>query len=266
MGCAARLPRINVVKAPETAIVDTTVASVAAYPFALLNDLPSLRRMLHDSASKAGPKGPVLLAEEGIDFSLAGEPAALQGRLDARQVDPCFAALPPKRSKNAAMPFARLKVKLKREIIRMNQPTVRPALSRAAAVDAPTLERYLQASRCGAGRNLVLRDTRNGFEVDAGAFKGAVDWRMRAFGDFPRALAAHAPALAGNTVVSYCTSGIRCEMAALWMQQQGIEHALQPDGGILGYFDAVFGAPGWRGRCFVFDEREGLGTELQAAA
>lgn len=266
MGCAARLPRINVVKAPEIAIVDTTVANVAAYRFVPLNDLPLLRRMLHDSASKASLKNTVLLAEEGIDFSLAAEPAALQGWLDALQVDPRFAALPLKRSKNAAMPFARLKVKLKREIIRMNQPTVRPALSRAAAVDAPTLARHLQAGRCSAGRDLVLLDTRNSFEVDAGAFEGAVDWRLHAFGDFPRALAAHAPALAGNTVVSCCTGGIRCEKAALWMQQQGIEHALQLDGGILGYFDAVPGAPGWRGRCFVFDEREGLGTELQAAA
>ena len=266
MGCAARLPRINVVKAPEITIVATTVANVAAYRFVLLDDLPSLRRMLHDSASKACLKGNVLLADEGINFSLAGEPAALQGWLDALQVDPRFAALPLKRSKSAAMPFARLKVNIKREIIRMNQPTVRPALSRAAAVDAPTLARWLQAGRCGAGRELVLLDTRNGFEVDAGAFEGALDWRLRAFGDFPRALAAHAPALAGKTVVSYCTGGIRCEKAALWMQQQGIEHALQLDGGILGYFDAVPGAPGWRGRCFVFDEREGLDTELQAAA
>ena len=112
----------------------------------------------------------------------------------------------------------------------------------------------------------MLLDTRNGFEVDAGAFEAALDWRLNSFGDFPQALAAQAPALAGKTVVSYCTGGIRCEKAALWMQQQGVDHALQLDGGILGYFEQVPGAPGWRGSCFVFDEREGLDTELKAAA
>lgn len=238
----------------------------AGYRFVDLTCLNALKCGLQDRAAAAGLKGTVLLAEEGINFSLAGEPAALQGWLDALQADERFAALPLKRSHSAQMPFARLKVKIKHEIIRMNQPTVRPALSRAASVDAQTLARWLKAGRCDEGRELVLVDTRNGFEVDAGAFDGALDWRLNSFGDFPQALATHAAALAGKTVVSYCTGGIRCEKAALWMQQQGVGHALQLDGGILGYFKAVPAAPGWRGRCFVFDEREGLDTELRAAA
>jgi UPF0176 protein len=254
------------VKATESTAVVTRIANVAAYRFVPLTDLPALRDRLHQRALSAGLKGTVLVAEEGINFSLAGEPVALQGWLDALQTDPRLAAMPLRRSESGAMPFARLKVKIKPEIIRMNQPTVRPALSRAAAVDAPTLARWLQAGRCDAGRELVLLDTRNGFEVDAGAFEGALDWRLQSFGDFPEALAANAEALAGKTVVSYCTGGIRCEKAALWMQQQGLEHTLQLDGGILGYFAAMPGAPGWHGRCFVFDEREGLDAEFQAAA
>jgi len=112
----------------------------------------------------------------------------------------------------------------------------------------------------------VLLDTRNGFEVDAGAFEGAVDWRLAQFSDFPAALDAHRDHLQGKTVVSYCTGGIRCEKAALWMAQAGVEHVLQLDGGILRYFEAARGAPHWRGSCFVFDERSGLDATLAVSA
>jgi UPF0176 protein len=111
-----------------------------------------------------------------------------------------------------------------------------------------------------------MLDTRNGFEVDAGAFEGAIDWRLERFSDFPAALAAHRDQLDGKTVVSYCTGGIRCEKAALVMQALGVERSFQLEGGILRYFEQTDGAPGWRGRCFVFDEREELAIDLQAAA
>jgi UPF0176 protein len=154
-------------------------------------------------------------------------------------------------------------VKVKREIIRMNMPAIRPVAQRAPAVDAPTLARWLQAGHCDDGRPVVMLDTRNGFEVDAGAFDGAVDWRLDKFSDFPAALDAHKDDFAGKTVVSYCTGGIRCEKAALVMQQAGIEHVHQLDGGILTYFEQTDGAPGWRGGCFVFDERVALDPALQ---
>jgi UPF0176 protein len=111
----------------------------------------------------------------------------------------------------------------------------------------------------------VMLDTRNAFEVDAGAFEAALDWRLHKFSDFPEALAVHAAELQGKTVVSYCTGGIRCEKAALWMAQQGLPHVLQLDGGILRYFEQTAGAPHWRGRCVVFDEREAVDTTLAEA-
>ena len=240
--------------------------NVAAYRFVPLHDLPALRAQLTQSAEAAALKGTVLLAEEGINFNLAGGASALRGWLGQLLTDARFTPLPLKFSSSETMPFKRLKVRIKREIIRMNQPTVRPAQTRAEAVSATTLARWLQAGRCDAGRELLLLDARNGFEVDAGAFEGALDWRLKSFGDFPAALSVNAEKLAGKTVVSYCTGGIRCEKAALWMAQAGVEHPLQLDGGILGYFEQVPGAPGWRGRCFVFDEREGLDHALRAAA
>ena len=240
-------------------------AVVAGYRFVELDDCPALRERLRGSAQRASLKGTVLLAPEGINFNLAGVPAALQGWLDALASDPRFADLDLKRHSAAALPFKRLHVKVKAEIIRMNEHGVRPQAGRAPAVDGRTLARWLAAGHCDEGRSVVLLDTRNGFEVDAGAFVGALDWRLSKFSDFPAALQAHRDDLAGKTVVSYCTGGIRCEKAALWMQQAGLPHVLQLDGGILRYFEVAPGAPHWRGSCFVFDERVVLDTTLDTA-
>ncbi len=254
------LPRIRRVTAAPDAI-----SIAAAYRFVDIADGPALRERLHASAQAAGLKGTLLLAPEGINFTLAGAPSALDGWLAQLQADPRFAALPLKRHGAAAWPFGRLRVKLKREIIRMNESGVRPAGGRAPAVDAATLARWLDRGRCDAGRELVLLDTRNAWEVHAGAFAGARHWQLQRFSDFPAAAAAHADPLRDKTVVSYCTGGIRCEKAALWLQQQGLPHVLQLDGGILGYFEALPGAPHWQGRCVVFDDRGSLDAALLPA-
>jgi UPF0176 protein len=101
--------------------------------------------------------------------------------------------------------------------------------------------------------------------VDAGAFAGCIDWRLQKFSDFPAALAAHQHELQGKTVVSYCTGGIRCEKAALWMAQNDVPDVFQLEGGVLNYFEQTEAAPHWQGACFVFDERLGLNTELAEA-
>jgi UPF0176 protein len=109
-----------------------------------------------------------------------------------------------------------------------------------------------------------MLDTRNGFEVDHGRFRHALDWRLGKFSDFPQALRAEQAQLTGKTVVSYCTGGIRCEKAAWWMRQQGIENVLQLDGGILKYFE-LSGTEHFEGTCFVFDERTALDATLAPA-
>ena len=115
------------------------------------------------------------------------------------------------------------------------------------------------------GRPVKMLDTRNGFEVDEGAFEGAIDWRLHKFSDFPAELDRHRDELQGATIVSYCTGGIRCEKAALLMRERGLANVYQLDGGILKYFeDTDSVAPGWRGRCFVFDERVALNPALEA--
>lgn len=246
--------------------MNSPILNVAAYRFVPLADMAALRERLLARALAAGLKGTILLAEEGINLYLAGAPDALRSYMAELRADPRFADLPVKESASDVMPFKRMLVKVKRELIRMNMPAIRPVDGRAPAVDAATLSRWLRAGRCDAGRPVVMLDTRNGFEVDAGAFEGAIDWRLSKFSEFPFALAANKAEFAGKTVVSYCTGGIRCEKAALVMQQAGVEHVHQLDGGILKYFEQTEGAPGWRGGCFVFDERVALDPALQPAA
>jgi UPF0176 protein len=243
----------------------TTILNISAYRFVPLADPPALRDRLHEAAATLGLKGTVLLAEEGINLFLAGAPEAIDAWLDQLQSDARFANFEVKRSHSDTQPFKRLKVKVKAEIIRMNHPAIRPAEGRAPAVRAQTLARWIAQGHDDEGRPLALLDTRNGFEVDAGAFDGAIDWRLSKFSEFPAAIEQHRDALKDHTVVSYCTGGIRCEKAAIVMRELGLDHSYQLEGGILKYFEETGGAaPGWHGRCFVFDERVALDTDLSA--
>ncbi|WP_194410796.1 sulfurtransferase [Microbacterium cremeum] len=241
-----------------------SVLNISAYLFTRLADAHDLRPVLRDRAHAAGIKGTILLAEEGINMFLAGEAQAVRDFVATLRDDPRFAPLTTKESWSTAQPFGRLLVKVKREIIRMDHPTIRPDAGRAPAVAPETLRRWLDAGRDDAGREVVLLDTRNAFEVGYGAFEGARDLRLERFTQFPDAAAAAAASLRGKTVVSYCTGGIRCEKAAIHLREVGVD-AYQLDGGILGYFEQVGGAH-WRGECFVFDEREALTPDLVPTA
>ena len=238
------------------------ILNIAAYLFSAIEDPPTLRESLLASAKSRGLMGTILLAPEGINLFLAGAPGEVRGFVAELRADPRFEALETKESWSESQPFRRMLVKVKREIIRMDHPAIQPAAGRAPGVDAATLKRWLDQGHDDAGQPIVMLDTRNAFEVDHGTFEGAIDWRISKFTEFPPALLAHRDDLAGKTVVSFCTGGIRCEKAALWMQQSGMDNVLQLEGGILGYFEEV-GGQGFDGRCFVFDERVALDAELK---
>jgi UPF0176 protein len=241
-----------------------SVLNVSAYLFTRIDDREQLRPVLRERATALGLKGTILLAEEGINLFLAGDEASVRAFLDELRRDPRFAALAARETWSAEQPFGKLLVKLKREIIRMDRPTIRPESGRAPSVAPADLRRWLDQGHDDAGREVVLLDTRNAFEVDYGTFAGAVDWRIERFTQFPDAAAAHRDELRGKTVVSFCTGGIRCEKAAIHLRETGVE-ALQLDGGILGWFEHVGGAH-WRGDCFVFDGREALTPALAPRA
>ena len=240
------------------------VLNVSAYLFVPLPDAAALREPLLARARALDLKGTILLAEEGINLFLAGQADAVRTLLAELRADPRLAPLQAKESWSETVPFARMLVKYKREIIRMNHPAIQPAAGRAPALAAATLKRWLDQGHDDAGRPVVTLDTRNAFEVDHGTFAGAVAWRLAKFSDFPAALRAHAQDLRGKTVVSFCTGGIRCEKAALVMQEEGLDHVWQLEGGILKYFEETGGAH-FAGTCFVFDDRGSLDPGLRPA-
>jgi UPF0176 protein len=239
------------------------VLNISCYKFVALPDAAELRPLLHSRAVAAQIKGTILLAEEGINFFLAGSAGAVRGFVDALRTDARFADLAPKESWSTTVPFRKMLVKVKREIIRMDHPAIRPAEGRAPSVDPATLRRWLGQGHDDDGRPVVTLDTRNAFEVDHGTFDGAIDWRIGKFTDFPPALRAHKEALRDKTVVSFCTGGIRCEKAAILMREEGLPHVYQLEGGILKYFELTDGAH-YHGGCFVFDDRAVLGSDLSA--
>jgi UPF0176 protein len=241
-----------------------SVLNISAYRFVAIDDPAALRSTLLEQARRLGLLGTILLAHEGINLFLAGDAAAVREFLALLGADPRFAALEPKESWSADPPFRKLLVKVKREIIRMNHPAIQPSQGRAPAVDAATAKRWLDQGHDDEGRPVITLDTRNAFEVDHGTFEGAVDWRLSKFSEFPQALRANRAELEGKTVVSFCTGGIRCEKAAIYMREAGLDHVWQLDGGILKYFEETGGAH-FRGGCFVFDEREALDADLRPA-
>ncbi|QNN55369.1 sulfurtransferase [Diaphorobacter ruginosibacter] len=240
------------------------VLNISTYLFTPLPDAAALRELLLERATTAGLKGTILIAEEGINMFLAGDADAVRGFVAELKRDTRFASLDPKESWSDHQPFRKMLVKVKNEIIRMNMPAIRPSAGRAPSVSPETLRRWLEQGQDDEGRPVVTLDTRNAFEVDQGTFDHAIDWRIDKFTEFPAALREHKAELEGKTVVSFCTGGIRCEKAAILMEEEGVQNVYQLEGGILKYFELTDGAH-YSGGCFVFDERRVVDTALDEA-
>ena len=238
------------------------VTNIAAYHFTPLEQPEALVADLRERAGSLALRGTVLVAPEGVNMFLAGDAEAIEAFLAPMREDARFEGLRVKYSESLAQPFARLKVKLKREIISFRREGTTPLHARAPDVKPATVARWLQQGHDDDGRRVVMLDTRNDQEVAYGTFAGALTLPIARFTDLPAALEPHREALKDATVVSFCTGGIRCEKAALWMRDDGMDNVLQLDGGILGYFEEV-GGQGYEGRCFVFDERVALDPALQ---
>ncbi|MEC5214970.1 UPF0176 protein [Polaromonas sp. CG_9.5] len=238
------------------------ILNIAAYKFVALDDLPTLKNAISDALAAREIKGTVLLAEEGINLFLAAPRLEIHDFLAWLRTDIRFADLQIKESGSAVQPFHKLLVKIKPEIIRMNHPAIRPSAGRAPAVDARTLKRWLDSGQDDAGRPVVMLETRNRYEIEAGTFKNAIDWQLGKFTEFPQAVQTHREELAGKTVVSFCTGGIRCEKAAIYLEEAGISNVYQLDGGILSYFEEC-GEAHFEGECFVFDDRRAVNAALK---
>jgi UPF0176 protein len=219
----------------------------AGYKFIPLDNLSDLRAQLKQSCHDLQLKGTILLSSEGINVMLAGIPKAItsiQKRLNKYVGEMRFRETP-----TEIQPFQKMVVKLKKEIISMGAPGLLREQAPAPRITAQELKQWLDENR-----DVVLLDTRNNYEVEAGTFENAVDPQIKHFRHFPEAIKRLDPALKEKTVVTFCTGGIRCEKAGLALQQEGFKNVYQLDGGILRYFDEC-GQTHYKGKCFVFDER-----------
>lgn len=246
------------------------IVNIAAYKFVRLGNLEHLKAALKERADSLSLVGTIVLAEEGLNLFLAGSKEDISNFLEFLRIDPLFGGrfsdLEVKESFSSQKPFRRMVVRIAREIITMRHPTISPEDRRAPYVDAHTLKTWLDAGKDDTGKEVVLLDTRNDFEVEMGSFANAQSFDLERFSDFPAAIESKLKQEPGfyqnKTIVSFCTGGIRCEKAALFLNSIGLQNVFQLDGGILKYFELV-GGDHWQGECFVFDERISLDPALK---
>jgi UPF0176 protein len=238
-----------------------SILNISAYLFVNLDGLVERQSKYLQECLALGLKGTILLSKEGINLFLAGPAQEIHAFINMLKTESILEPLTPKESWSDTQPFRKMLVKIKSEIIRMNHPTIQPQSGRAPIVSAKTLAQWLRDGVDSQGREIVCLDTRNDFEVELGKFIGAVDFKISHFSQFPQEVSSHKEMFQGKTIVSYCTGGIRCEKAAIYMREIGIDHVYQLEGGILKYFEEV-GEDHYQGSCFVFDERRTLNPDL----
>jgi UPF0176 protein len=236
--------------------------NIAAYKFISFDDTAEKRPEFLAKCNQLSLKGTILLSPEGINLFLAGARASIDAFLGWLRADTRFVDLQVKESYSDDQPFNYMLVKLKREIITMKHPLIKPEEGRAPSVEPVTLKRWLDQGHDDNGKPVVMLDTRNAFEVDVGTFDTVIDYRIEKFSEFPDVVAQHKDDLADKTIVTFCTGGIRCEKAAIHMKNVGFDSVYQLDGGILKYFEDV-GGDHYTGDCFVFDHRTALNPKLE---
>lgn len=238
---------------------EPNVAVAALYQFTRFDDPEALRVALLEACETQGIKGTLLLAREGINGTIAGSAEGLEAILAHIRALPGCAGLDVKFSDAPTMPFGKLKVRVKREIVTMGEPDIDPTLSVGTYVDAADWNALI------ADPETVVIDTRNDYEVAIGSFAGAVDPATPSFRDFPQWFRANREALleGKKKVAMFCTGGIRCEKSTSFLRSEGVEEVYHLKGGILKYLEQVPENESlWQGECFVFDERVSLGHGL----
>lgn len=230
----------------------------ALYHFTRFPEPAALRPGLLQVCAANGVKGSLLVAPEGINGTIAGSRAGIDAVLRAIRALPGCAGLEWKESPAETLPFGRMKVRLKREIVTMGQPEVDPRSRVGSYVTARDWNALVRDPQT------VVIDTRNDYEVAIGTFHGAVNPGTRAFGEFPDWWQANRHRFAGKRIAMFCTGGIRCEKSTNYLLGQGVEQVYHLKGGILKYLEDMPESESlWHGQCFVFDDRVSVGHGLQ---
>ena len=230
----------------------------ALYHFTRFSDPAAIRGPLLALCQAQGVKGSLLLAAEGVNGTIAGPRAGIDAVLAHLRALPGCADLTHKEAQSDTMPFGRMKVRLKREIVTMGQPDVDPR-ARVGHYVAPQDWNDLISQP-----DVAVIDTRNDYEVAIGSFDGAIDPQTASFGEFPAWWAANKERFHNKRIAMFCTGGIRCEKSTNYLLGQGLDEVYHLQGGILQYLEDVPAEQSlWRGGCFVFDQRVAVGHGLR---
>lgn len=237
------------------------VQVAALYRFARFPDCASLRQPLEQLCRKERVRGTLLLAAEGINGTIAGPAQGIERVLAHIRTLPDCAALDVKYSQAAVMPFHRLKVRIKREIVTMGEPHLDPATGSGTYVEPNDWNALI------SDPDTIVIDTRNDYEVTVGTFAGAINPSTASFRDFPAWFRRERHRIMGTgkppRVAMFCTGGIRCEKSTAFLRQEGVADVFHLKGGILKYLEDVPAERSlWQGECFVFDQRVTIGHGL----
>jgi UPF0176 protein len=234
-----------------------SIAVAAFYAFAALGNYREIRGPLLRRCEELGLFGSILLAAEGINGTVSGQKPAVNALLEYLREDPRLADLDAKWSEAPEIPFYRMKVRLKKEIVTLGVPGVDPRSEVGEYVDPEDWNALISR------QDVRLIDTRNDYEYHLGTFEGAEDPGTRSFREFPDWVQQNLDPERDRHVAMFCTGGIRCEKATAYLKQQGFEHVYHLQGGILNYLERV-GEDGslWHGDCFVFDNRVTVDHQL----
>jgi len=230
----------------------------ALYHFTRFSDPAAIQGPLQDLCRAQGVKGTLLLANEGINGTIAGPRAGIDAVLAHIRALPGCAELEWKESAATDEPFNRMKVRLKREIVTMGQPDVDPTSSVGHYVQPAEWNELIKSP------DVAVIDTRNDYEVAIGTFEGAIDPETKSFGEFPAWWEANKHRFHNKRIAMFCTGGIRCEKSTNYLIGQGVEDVYHLKGGILKYLEDVpEDESTWEGNCFVFDGRVSVSHGLK---
>ena len=235
---------------------------MAFYGFTAMEGLPALQQELKALAEQGCVRGTILLAEEGVNGTISGPDAGVTAVLDRLRQLPGLEGLEAKFSRADQQTFHRLKVRLKREIVTMGCPTVKPAEQVGTYVPPEQWNALI------ADPDTLVVDTRNRYEVEVGSFAGAIDPGTESFREFPAWVEQTLRPLVEETqpkaIAMFCTGGIRCEKSTAYLLQQGFENVHHLQGGILKYLEEIpEERSSWQGECYVFDQRVSVNHQLQ---
>jgi UPF0176 protein len=238
-----------------------TCTVAAFYQFAPFDDPAALRERLSELCSVMHCKGTILLAREGVNGTISGEKASIDAVLAHVRGLPGCSGLDVKFSMAKTLPFHRMKVRVKKEIVTLGLPEIDPARDVGTYVEADQWNDLI------TDPDTIVIDTRNDYEVAIGSFKGALDPKTKSFSEFPEWFRSQRETLGEKPrVAMFCTGGIRCEKSTAFLRAEGVEDVFHLKGGILKYLETVPEDQSlWEGACFVFDERVSVGHGLAVA-